>query len=370
MLALVGLACVTPVVSFASESGCGKSSHPRSGKHSFNNQGKSRDYYINVPTGYSSSSRWPVVVLFHGWGLSGKEWYSGSGYGTHSATPASNAHGFILVAPTGLTDSSLPGNCDNGGGYCSWNAGGTTGSPGPQGPTCNLNIQKDDYCYRDTCKGGCKDRCSWSTCNDDTTMVHDLLDKIESEFCVDLSRVYAGGESNGGMMTWQMGTDSRASRFAAFVPVIGLPHHGFSYLPSILPFPIMGIWGSRDKTIPHGNNRDEYTQSQDGWYYTAARYITKSWADVHGCDVTSDPLPYSTNHDGSNGLSCTSFSKDCHHGDAPVVDCRFQGGHIVPSYTPELMWEFFSKHTRLIEGYTIPPLPKNGTGLLLLNATL
>jgi len=343
-----------------SSKGCGVVA-PKSGKQTFTNQGHTREFWMHVPNSYDKNTATPLVILFHGWGYSGKEWYSGSGPGAVSAVPAAEEHGFILVAPTGLTDSRFPGNCDNGAGNCGWNGAGTSGSPGPLGPTCNKKIQKEDDCYYDTCADGCKDICSWSTCNDDTTMVHALLDKLEGELCVDQTRIYAGGESNGGMMTWQMGTDSRAARFAAFVATIGLPHHGFNFLPAALPMPIMGIWGKRDSTIPPGDLTSEYTQAKSGWYYTTARSITKDWAHAHGCNVTAAPTKYSTSIDGTNGLACTAFASSCgdDHGiGAPVVDCRFGGyffggGHEVKAFVPNLMWEFFSKHTRILAEATI-----------------
>jgi len=343
----------------AQTGGCGKTA-PKSGKFSFTDQRTNRDYWVHVPAGYDSSKETPVVVLFHGWGYSGAEWTRGSGWGAVSAAPTADKNGFILVAPTGITDSALKGNCDNGAGYCSWNGGGASQSPGPDGPTCNTKKQKDDLCYRDTCSDGCHDICSWTTCNDDTTFVHDLLDRIENEFCVDTKRVYAGGESNGGMMTWQMGTDSRAARFAALVATIGLPHRGYSFRPASLPMPIMGIWGSTDRTIPPGGtNSMGYTEG-GGWYWTTARQITSDWADAHGCSTSGNPLKYLTSFDGTKGLACTSFSSGCNYGvdavnstkdgtaywSAPVVDCRFTGGHTVEAFVPDLMWEFMSKHTK------------------------
>lgn len=337
---------VQPTNSQHSSSGCG-ATKPSSGKVSFTNQGRSREYWVHVPSGYNVNSPVPVVILFHGWGYSGKEWYSGSGLGARSASLVSEKYGFLLVAPTGLSDSNFPGNCDNGGGYCSWNAAGTTGSPGPEGSTCNTAVQTRDLCYHDTCLDGCRDSCWWTTCNDDTTFVHALLDKIESEFCVDRTRVYAGGESNGGLMTWQMGTDSRAARFAAFVPVIGLPHHGFDFLPAHLPLPIMGVWGTNDRTIPVGDATAAYTESPDGWYYTTASSITRDWAKAHGCNTDVAQTAYPTTA-GAGTVTCKTWYNGCVDdvSSAVVVDCRFNGGHSVGAYVPELMWEFFSKHHR------------------------
>jgi dienelactone hydrolase len=257
--------------------------------------------------------------------------------------PTADANNFIIVAPTGLSDSRFRGNCDNGGGYCGWNGAGVSHSPGPEGATCNPSVQRSNLCYRDTCtdKSDCADICSWGPCNDDASMVHSLLDQIEEEFCVDTSRVYAGGESNGAMMTWQMGTDSRAARFAAMSATIGLTHHGYDFLPAVLPMPIMGIWGQNDRTIPPGGTSTMgFSQSSDGWFYTTGRQITSDWAAAHGSDVSRSPSTYRTSADGQKRLACTAWSG------SDVVDCRFNGGHEVEAFVPSLMWEFFSKHTR------------------------
>lgn len=318
--------------------GCGKTP-PTSGKKTLDG----REYYMHIPKGYNSGAPSALVVLFHGWGYSGQEWYQGSGSGAVSARPASDKHNFILVAPTGVTDSHLRGNCDRGMGYCSWNGAGTTGSPGPNGTTCDLSVQTYDYCYKDTCDS-CADKCWWTSCTDDHAFVHKLLDAVEDSVCVDTNRVYAGGESNGGVFTWHLGMSEGSSRFAAITPWIGLPHRGFQAIAKEGSLPVMGIWGNFDRTIPPGNDKNEYTMSGDGWYYMTGRTMTALWAGQHGCHNTGQPLPYSTSFDGQNGLKCTAYSEGC--SDAPVVDCRFNGNHEVLSYAPELMWEFMSKHTR------------------------
>jgi len=340
-LLLLGLSAT-----YANTSGCGKSPI-RSGKHTFTNQGRTREYWVHVPRNYNRNSATPVVTMFHGWGYSGAEWVTGGGWGAVSAAPTADANNFIIVAPTGLSDSRWGGNCDNGGGYCGWNGGGTAHSPGPEGMTCNPSNQRSNLCYRDSCTDGCNDICSWGPCNDDATMVHALLDKIESELCVDQTRVYAGGESNGAMMTWQMGTDSRAGRFAAMAATIGLPHHGYDFLPAVLPMPMMGVWGSNDRTIPPGGESTMgFTESSDGWYYTTGRQITTDWAKAHGADTSRAPLNYPTSN-GGNGLSCTAFNPPNKViANTEVVDCRFRGSHTVEKWVPDLMWEFFSKHTR------------------------
>ena len=56
-------------------------------------------------------------------------------------------------------------------------------------------------------------------------------DKLERELCIDRARVFASGESMGGMMAWQLATDL-AHRFAAVAPTVGAPHEGWAETPS------------------------------------------------------------------------------------------------------------------------------------------
>lgn len=340
------------MLAHAMGSGCDKSapySNGKGGESTFQHSSGSRKYYMHIPSGYNSKMPSKVVFLFHGWGYSGLEWGEGKGWGAVSATSACNTHNYILISPTGMSDSSLSGNCDNGAGYCSWHGVGTADSPGPAGTTCNLNNQKTDYCYKDTC-GSCNDKCWWSHCNDDVQFVVDLLDHISELVCVDPSNVFAGGESNGGAFTWELSQKTlSAERFAALSPTIGLPHRGFLSAPKVLPMPILVTLGSSDTTMPPGSNNADYSESGDGWYYITGRAATKIIAGAHGCSTSGNPTSYSTGSDGKNGLACTSYQSGCSVS-SPVVDCRQNGGHVVRSHIPDLMLEFFNKHPRCAGG--------------------
>lgn len=244
-----GVLHAQPPIPSINSRGCGHLTTPVEGRTTFIHRGQEREYWIHIPNGYTNTKAQSLVILFHGWGSSGSEWYKGGqGFGFQEAVTAADKNNFILVAPTGLSDSQLKGNCDKGSGYCSWNAAGTSGSVKKKTPTCNETlVQKGGFgteCYKDTCTGAdqCSDVCAWTTCNDDVGFVHDLLDFVENNLCVDQARMYAGGESNGGAMTWELAMDSRGSRFAAFAAVIGLPSFGFGYLPTHVPMPIMGVW--------------------------------------------------------------------------------------------------------------------------------
>ena len=70
-----------------------------------------------------------------------------------------------------------------------------------------------------------------------------LFDRLEADLCVDVSREYASGESNGGMQTYQLGVDL-AHRLAAITPEFGSFHRGFAMAPAV-GVPVLDLHGSQ-----------------------------------------------------------------------------------------------------------------------------
>ena len=56
---------------------------------------------------------------------------------------------------------------------------------------------------------------------DDVGFIDDLLDRVESTYCVDKRRIYATGMSNGGFLTHRLGCEL-SDRIAAIAPVAGV----------------------------------------------------------------------------------------------------------------------------------------------------
>jgi len=173
-----------------------------------------------------------------------------------------------------------------------------------------------------------------------------LLDRLENDLCIDTERIYVGGESNGGIMVYELIQDPRtASRIAAAVPVISAPHRGFLTGPADGPMPLMSIAGSNDRTIPPGNVNTTASDSlsSDNWYYMTQKRTTDVFAAANGCNVNNNRQTYPTDNgaSGQRSVSCLAAT-GC---TSPAVQCTFNGGHVVPDHVPELMWEFFSKYT-------------------------
>lgn len=159
---------------------------------------QSREYFLSLPPSYDADTPAPLVLHFHGWGGSGGWEYSNSGL--RSLQDDQDAP-FIAVFPSGL------GQVEGDVGWGSWNGFGSTAVVSTEDLICNPNnAQNPNYCYPDCpcSENAAISGCWWTSCNNDVAFVGALLDKLENELCIDRSRVYATGESNGGMFCFEV----------------------------------------------------------------------------------------------------------------------------------------------------------------------
>jgi polyhydroxybutyrate depolymerase len=107
----------------------------------------------------------------------------------------------------------------------------------------------------------------------DVDAVRALLNRVGSWSCMDMSRVYATGASNGGGFTARLGCEL-AGRLAAIAPVAG----GYSPLgpcrPS-RPLPVLEIHGTRDQVVPY----DGVGPDHDG---SVGRFLGE-WTELDAC---------------------------------------------------------------------------------------
>lgn len=308
-------------------SGCGKSSPYSLGKTTATTgkyAGVTWTYRIYMPKKYSSSTPMPLVIHHPGWGMSASSEQSGSGI-----CQDADSIGFVCVVAQGGDDNS-----NWGGPWYSWNVVGSTQSPGPAGYTCTSKANYPSYCYN-SCNGcgGYSPQCDWTTCHetgptptgtgtkDIGGFIPGLYDTLESQLCIDTTREFASGESNGGMMTYQLGVDL-ADRLAAIVPEFGSFHRGFAMAPST-GVPVLDLHGSKDTTVPAN-----VSLSGDGYYYTTTDEIfnggkySTGWKKSNGCSGASSHYP--TPFDGQSSFWCVSEGT-CSGGD--VIRCSWNGGH-------------------------------------------
>ena len=214
------------------------------------------NHILTLPQDYDASTPVPLILYMHGWG-----------------GDASEGDAFASTArKKGIATAALEGGGPAG--WQSWNAGGSSSSPGPRGATCKPG--STDYCsyYTDTCDCDASDGCWWTTCEDSTQILLDALEAVEKMLCVDLDQVWVAGCSNGAMMVYEALADSRsAGLFAGGVSIVGAPHPGF-WRPPASPAHLLGIWGLDDTTIPYEASEDApgpgvalaTDEDSGGWY--------------------------------------------------------------------------------------------------------
>ncbi len=163
--------------------------------------GVDRTYTRIVPAGYTGTSAVPVVFDFHGYGST-----AGQQVAYSEIAPVADREGFVVVAPDG------------------------------QGATKHFTLLG-----------------ATATEADDVDFTMALLDEVERTLCVDASRVYAMGMSNGGALSSVLACRG-ADRFAAVGAIAAM-----IYLPACdtasRVVPIVSSQGTADPVVPFAGGR-------------------------------------------------------------------------------------------------------------------
>lgn len=193
----------------------------KGGEQTFESRGLRRTALVHVPRGTPVGAHLPVVIVLHGAGSSGPSMESYTGM----SNVADRKH-FLAVYPSAVSPHPF------------WNYYGSSSRP------------------------------------DDVGFISDLIDRIERGRCVDSTRVYATGVSNGGGMTARIGC-TLASKLTAIAPVAG----GYAKVPPChpsRPLSVMEIHGTADKTVPYKGSGTDHAGS--------ARHYVSQWLDLDGCE--------------------------------------------------------------------------------------
>lgn len=175
-----------------------------SGMHdeTVNVNGKTREYIIHLPAGYTNQKKYPVVLSFHGGGGNAKN----HAYFTEGNKYA-DKYGYIIVYPQGTPAGLLPA-------MKTWNSG----------YNCCGKAHKIN--------------------SDDTSFTEAIIEDISKKYSVDQKRIYATGMSNGGMMSYKLACQL-SDKIAAIAPVAGtLNLHSCN---PTRPVPVLHFHGTEDK---------------------------------------------------------------------------------------------------------------------------
>jgi poly(3-hydroxybutyrate) depolymerase len=157
----------------------------------------------------------------------------------------------------------------------------------------------------------------WSAASD-LTYADAVLKQVQSELCIDTSKIVLQGFSQGAAMSWYL-TGSRPGVFRA---VIGHSGGGVQGIPMLSPVAYFGSLGT-------GEGGGQNTQ-------------TDQFAKANGCTIDTLPRAETGKH------VCTPYA-GCKDG-FPVTWCSYDGGHgfqdtdsgSSKSWVPEAVWAFLT----------------------------
>merc|ERR1719384_217079 len=228
--------------------------------------------------------------------------------------------------------------------HTSWNA--VSASPSPDGPTCTGNRDPN---LTKLLPPECRDvfDCNIFNCMaDDLGFIETLLDELEDTYCIDRSRIYATGFSNGGMMTQRLGCELN-HRLAAIAPQHGQLALGFNCEPKYdEPMPIINIWGTNDTIVPGVAILSEY-----GAYVTPVSHVQYKYGKHNGCNVDEQlPESIASASDGILEWQCIGYNGHDGHG-VHVMSCSWNGTHVYPisngeNFALNVIWDFFQNHSQ------------------------
>lgn len=150
--------------------------------------------------------------------------------------------------------------------------------------------------------------------NREVAFVLRLLETLEHEYCIDRSRIYATGFSNGAFLSHLLGC-ALSDRIAAIAPVSG-------GTANVACRPARAV----SVMVHHGRN-DSVVPVERG------RQLFQDWKKLDGCPGTR-PM--------AAGEACER-AVDCSDG-ASVVYCEFDGEHRWPPEATGRIWEFLATH--------------------------
>lgn len=261
-----------------------------------------RTYQVYVPAGFEDKEDWPVVFNLHGFASSGNDQLVVS-----DMNAVADTAGFLVVYPQGLERESLG---DTGPG---WNGG-------------RYPELVDDVAFFDL-----------------------LIDELYVEFGIDLSRVYATGLSQGGVMTYLLASDL-GDRIAAIAAVAATMENTLEYTPT-RSVPILQIHGTADGLAPYDGSDVLPLISVDS--------SLNFWLNYNNCaeGQSIEELPDLSEADNSTVTKITYTG--CPEG-AEIIHYRVNGGgHTWPGgpgspvffgptnqdfHASSAIWNFFSQY--------------------------
>lgn len=257
--------------------------------------GLTRYYDLNLPADFDETASYPLMINFHGFGGDAEE-YSANIENDYNMEALVDSEQFITVYPQGVIRAK---------GAPEWD-------PGDNG---SQNIEENDVYFTEM-----------------------LIQQLHNQFNIDLSRVYAVGYSNGGMMAYGLAC-SRSDLIAAAGIMSGIML-GES-CDGAGTTPIIHFHGVEDEVLPYEGNAD----------YQSVSSVVDIWLDQNNIPASSLVSTSLRNGDvirdvytgGDEGSEFVLYT----------INNEFEkgGGHVwfsesIDGSTPnEILWDFLSRFT-------------------------
>lgn len=276
--------------------------------------GLTREYFTYVPASYDASHPVPLVITLHGFAGNARQQAEYSGW-----NDLADEYGFVAVYPEGTGSPQR------------WNSG-----------------QREIEGIREQARGPLAQLLGGffeTVPVDDVAFINYLINVFDSFHCIDRSRIYVNGLSNGGGMTNRI-----ACEMADVVAAVGTVAGAYTEFPGgchpARPVPVMAFHGTDDPIVPYDGN--------DSIHFPAVENWMTGWAERDGCDVAAvTELRVSDSVVGTRYADCAD--------DAEVVFYSIEGGgHTWPGSAPLLpfllggttqdinasatLWAFFEAH--------------------------
>jgi len=239
--------------------------------------GESINYRLFIPSGYDESINVPLVFSLHGFGGNGP-----SQQAYDDLWQVADTAGFIIAYPTAFNNT--------------WNAGTDYYAP--------------------------------YTSFNDVGLISALIDSINQDYSIDLTRVYATGMSNGGDMVYRLACEL-SDRIAAIGSVTGtMITDIYSSCNPEYNMPIIHFHGTAD----------DISNINGGPGWESLRNTMLLWRSLNSCSTIAG-IPVA-NTDMEDNTRAKNFRSDCSESRLDFYIIK-NGGHTWPG-TPYNTWSIFS----------------------------
>jgi polyhydroxybutyrate depolymerase len=146
----------------------------------------------------------------------------------------------------------------------------------------------------------------------DVDFVGRIIDRLETEFQIDKSRVYVTGASAGAFMAYRLACDL-ADRIAAVASVTG--SMWWADCSPARPISILEMHGTADANVPYEGGRSPYNSIN----FPSVTDVIQRWTNLDGC--SGSPVL------SQSGITKTSLWKSCNGGAVVRLDTVIGGHH-------------------------------------------